>query len=65
MCSPRCQGVTISSHAPSVLWSATRCLSFAPVGEQVEQPLQLVGASLQVRGEFRSGFFGAAVQRVQ
>jgi hypothetical protein len=35
------------------------------VGEQVEQPLQLGGAGLQVRGELRPGLFGTAVQRVQ
>src|SRR5688500_17438527 len=71
MCSSRCQGVTIRSHPSSVPWSATRCLTFLPVGEflaqveQVEQPLQLGGAGLQVRGECRPGLFGAAVQRVQ
>jgi hypothetical protein len=47
------------------------CLSFFAVGElfvlgeQVEQPLQLGGAGVQVRGEFRPGFCPAAVQRVE
>ena len=50
MCSSRCQGVTMGSQRPPLLWSATRCLSFLPVGEffalgeQVELPLQLGGA---------------------
>ncbi len=35
------------------------------VGEQVEQPLQLGGAGLQVRGELRPGLCPAAVQRVK
>jgi hypothetical protein len=47
------------------------CLSFFPVGEllplgeQVEQPLQLGGAGLQVDGELGAGLCRAAVQRVQ
>src|SRR5262245_26425409 len=71
MCSSRCQGVTIRSQAPPVLWSAMRCPFFfamgelLALGEQVEQPLQLGGAYLQVRGELRPGLFPAAVQRVQ
>jgi hypothetical protein len=35
------------------------------LGEQVEQPLQLGGAGVQVRGEFCPGLLRAAVQRVQ
>src|ERR1019366_4644571 len=65
MCSSRCQGVTMRSQPPSLLWSATSCLSFFPVGEQVEQPLQLGGAGLQVRGELRPGLCLAAAQRVE
>src|SRR3954462_8058238 len=65
MGSSRCQGVTIRSHPPSVLWSGTRSLSFVPVGEQVEQPSQLGGAGSQVLGELGPGLFRAAVQRVQ
>lgn len=37
---------------------------FFAAGEQVEQPLQLGGAYLQVRGEFHPGLFRAAVRRV-
>ena len=71
MCSSRCQGVTIGSQVPPVPWSATRCLScfpvgeFLAVGEQVEQPLQLGGAGVQVCGELGAGLCRAAVQRVQ
>src|SRR5262245_14351807 len=71
MCSSRCQGVTIRSQAPPVLRSAMRCLCFfatgrlLALGEQVDQPLQLGGAYLQVRGEFGPGLLLAAVQRVQ
>jgi hypothetical protein len=54
-----------------VLWSVMPCLCFfvmselLALGEQVEQPLQLGGAGVQVRGEFCPGLFRAAVQRVQ
>ena len=41
------------------------CLAFLPVGEQAEQPLQLCGAGLQVRGELGPGLCPAAVQRVK
>lgn len=41
------------------------CLSFFPMGKQVEQPLQLGGAGLQVRGELRPGLCPAAAQRVK
>jgi len=51
---------------PSLLWSATGCLPFFPVGKQVEQPLQLGGAGLQVCGELRpGGLCPAAAQRVK
>jgi hypothetical protein len=36
-----------------------------PVGEQAEQPLQLGGAGLQVRGELHPGLCPAAAQRVK
>jgi hypothetical protein len=35
------------------------------MGQQVEQPLQLGGAGLQVRGELRPGLCPAAAQRVE
>jgi hypothetical protein len=35
------------------------------VGKQVEQPLQLGGAAVQVRGELRPGLCPAAAQRVK
>jgi hypothetical protein len=38
---------------------------FFALGEQVEQPLQLGGAGLQMGGEFRPGLCPAAMQRVQ
>src|SRR5262249_39552138 len=65
MYSSRCQGMTMGSQPPPLLCSATRCLSFLPVGEQVEQPLQLGGAGLQVRGELRPGLCPAGLQRVK
>src|SRR5262245_30041421 len=70
MCSSRCQGATMGSQGRPLLWSAMGCLSFAagelfPLGEQVEQPLQLGGAGVQVCGELGAGLCRAAVQRVQ
>jgi hypothetical protein len=42
-----------------------RCLPFFPVGEQVEQALQLGGAGPEVRCELGPGQGPAAVQRLQ
>ncbi|MFD0742199.1 hypothetical protein ACFQ1L_10350 [Phytohabitans flavus] len=54
-----------------MLWSAMGCLSFCavgelfPLGEQVEQLLQLGSAGVQVCGELGAGLCRAAVQCVK
>ena len=65
MCSSRCQGETMRSQVPLLLFLATCCPSFFALGAQVEQPLQLGGVGLQVGGELGPGLCRAAAKSVK